>query len=74
MSAATQSPWMTVAEAAAYAKVGKKTIYGEINRGRLRAAKIGSRRDLRITTEWLDAWLTASAAPVIVNPIRKGAA
>ena len=61
------SPWLTVAQAAVYAKVGKKTIYGEVKAGRLRAARIGNRRDLRLLSAWLDDWLTASSKPVEVN-------
>jgi excisionase family DNA binding protein len=57
------SPWLTVAEAAAYARCGKKTIYGAVQRGQLRAAKIGNRRDLRILATWVDDWLIASTTP-----------
>lgn len=69
------TPWLTVAEAAGRARVGKKTIYKEIRAGRLRAARIGSRRDLRLLDEWIDQWLVASSTPTVVNrPISKGAA
>lgn len=61
------SPWLTVKEAAARARCGRKTIYGEVRAGRLRAATIGNRRDLRILAEWVDAWLTASSRPVEVS-------
>ena len=69
------SPWLTVAEAAARARCGRKTIYGEVRAGRLRAATIGNRRDLRILAEWVDDWLTASSTPVeVVNRHKRGAA
>jgi excisionase family DNA binding protein len=67
------SPWLTVAESAEIAKVGRKLIYREIKAGRLRAATIGGRRDLRIHRDWIDQWLERSATPVIVNS-KKGAA
>jgi excisionase family DNA binding protein len=58
-----RSPWLTVGEAAERARCGKKTIYKEIKAGRLRAATIGNRRDLRLLEEWVDTWLIASSAP-----------
>jgi excisionase family DNA binding protein len=59
--------WLTVAESAAIAKCGKKLVYREIKAGRLRAARIGNRRDLRIHRTWIDDWLERSATPIIVN-------
>jgi excisionase family DNA binding protein len=60
----SESPWLTVKEACAVAKVGIKLIYREVAAGRLRAARIGSRRDIRIHREWIHSWLEASAKPV----------
>jgi excisionase family DNA binding protein len=57
------SPWLTIREAAAYARCGVKLLYREVKAGRLRAARIGNRRDLRILQAWIDDWLTASATP-----------
>jgi hypothetical protein len=34
-----------------------KTIYREVKAGRLRAARVGGRRELRLLPEWVDAWL-----------------
>jgi excisionase family DNA binding protein len=59
--------WLTVTEAADHVRVGARTIYGEVRAGRLRAARVGGRRELRFRTAWLDAWLEASAAPVEVS-------
>jgi excisionase family DNA binding protein len=56
-----QSPWMTVREAARYVRCGPKVLYREIRAGRLRAARIGGRRELRIRSEWLDSWLEQKA-------------
>lgn len=35
-----ETPWLTVKQAAAYAQVGTKTIYSEVARSRLRAARV----------------------------------
>jgi excisionase family DNA binding protein len=60
--AATQ--WITVAEAAAYAHVSASILYREVQARRLRAARLGGRRNLRLRRDWIDAWLEASATPV----------
>jgi excisionase family DNA binding protein len=62
--------WLTVLQAAAVAQVGKKTIYRECAAGRLRHAKIGARRDIRIHRDWIDQWLLASSTPIEVVPRR----
>ena len=49
--------WLTVKEAAARAKCGVKVIYREVRERRLRAARIGGRRELRLKPEWVDQWL-----------------
>ena len=67
LAPAAPSPWLTVEEASSYAKVGKRTVYGEVRRGALRAAKIGGRRELRFRKEWIDAWLESSATPQDVS-------
>jgi len=59
LSMAATTPWLTVAEAAERARCGVKLIYREVKAGRLRAAKVGGRRELRILPEWIDAWLVA---------------
>jgi excisionase family DNA binding protein len=59
--------WLRVSEAAARARCSVKTIYSEVARARLRAARIGGRRDLRFRAEWIDQWLDASATPVDVT-------
>jgi excisionase family DNA binding protein len=60
--------WLTVREAARHARCGTGTIYGAVQRGQLRAARLGGRRELRFLAGWIDAWLLASSTPVIVNP------
>ena len=51
------TPWFTVKEAAARAKCGVKTLYREVRAGRLKAARVGGRRELRFRLEWIDEWL-----------------
>lgn len=60
--------WLTVNEAAAHARCGKRSIYLAVEHGQLRAARLGGRRELRFLAEWVDAWLLASSTPEIVNP------
>ncbi len=64
--------WWNVDRAAAHADCGKKLIYDEVRRGKLRAARLGGRRELRFLPEWVDAWLLAASTPVIVNPLAPG--
>ncbi|MDP3720032.1 MAG: helix-turn-helix domain-containing protein [Acidobacteriota bacterium] len=66
------TPWLTVAEAATRARVGRKTIYREIAAGRLRAAVVGGRRDFRLLDAWVDEWLMQSSEPAeILRPLRE---
>jgi excisionase family DNA binding protein len=58
---------VTACEAAAYIKVGDKCIYREVRAGRLRAARVGGRRELRFRAAWLDEYLDRSAAPVEIH-------
>jgi hypothetical protein len=44
-----------------------KTIYRECAAGRLRHAKVGGRRELRLLAEWVDAWLIATSTPIEVR-------
>lgn len=58
-AATSPSPWLTVADAAKRAQCARSTIYSEVQAGRLRAAKVGGGRILRIRPEWVDEWLQA---------------
>ena len=60
------TPWLTPKEAAGRARCGVKMIYREVKGGRLRAARIAGRRELRMKPEWVDAWLEHTAKPVEV--------
>jgi excisionase family DNA binding protein len=68
--------WLLASEAAERARVRVRTIYREVKAGRLKAARVGFRRELRFKAEWVDAWLEASAKPVLVevSRSRQGAA
>jgi excisionase family DNA binding protein len=65
-STTSPSPWLTVAEAAQRARCGVKTVYREVRAGRLRAARIGGRRELRLRPEWVDAWLDQTSAVMVI--------
>jgi excisionase family DNA binding protein len=67
---ADETVWLTVKQAAAVAQCGMKTIYREVRAGRLRAARIGARRDLRIHRDWVNEWLVNASTPVAVVPMR----
>ncbi len=67
------SPWRTVKEGAARARVHPSVIYREVKAGRLRAVRIGGRRDLRLRDEYIDEWLESSLKPVeLPVPFRFG--
>lgn len=59
--ASASSPWLTVEQGAARALVSRRTIYDACRNGRLRHARVGNRRDIRLRSEWIDQWLEASA-------------
>lgn len=63
--------WLTVEQARAVIQCGSKLVYREIRAGRLRASRIGGRRDLRIHRDWIDQYLTHCADPVEVRPLRE---
>ena len=65
--AGSRSPWLTVKEAADRARCGPKLIYREVKARRLKAARLGGRRELRFLAEWIDEWLTTSCT---IEPIR----
>jgi excisionase family DNA binding protein len=71
----TTTPWLRVGEAAEYARCGRKLLYREVAAGRLRAARVGGRREIRTRCEWLDEWLQATvsdAAQAVVPFVPRG--
>ena len=73
MNDQAETPWITVKEAAQYAKCGTKSIYLGVASGKLNAARLGGRRELRFVREWLDEWLRATSTLVLVNPAAQNA-
>ena len=59
--------WLTRQEGAQRARVSEATIGREVRAGRLRAARVGGRRALRLKPEWIDIWLESTAAPIEVR-------
>jgi excisionase family DNA binding protein len=54
--------WMKVDEACRHAgNVSRKTLYGAVRARRLKAARVGSGRNLLFAAEWLDDWLRSSS-------------
>jgi excisionase family DNA binding protein len=71
----TTTPWLRIGEAAEYARCGRKLLYREVAAGRLRAARVGGRREIRTRREWLDEWLQATvgdAAQSVVPFVPRG--
>lgn len=66
----TNAKWLTVNEAAEHARCGKRSIYMGVQQGKLRAARLGGRRELRFLTEWIDEWLLASSTPKVIDSTR----
>jgi excisionase family DNA binding protein len=67
----TDSPWLTLVEAAQYAKRSRRVLRAAITDGRLRAAVIGGRKEILTRREWLDAWIEDQAAPVMITARRR---
>ena len=57
-----QSPWLTVKQGATWAQCGRRQLYEAVQRGDLRAVRVGGRGELRFRQEWIDAWLEATPA------------
>ena len=57
----SDSRWLTPGMAAKEARVGRRRIYTEVRRRRLRAARIGGRNEIRINRSWLYEWLESLA-------------
>lgn len=65
------SPWLTLAQAAAYVHRGRRFLRCEVKKGRLRAALVGGRREILTRREWLDDYLEAQAAPIDFHSRRR---
>ncbi len=56
------TPWLTVAEAAAYLSVNQDFIYDACATGGLRYKRLAGRRSIRTQAKWLDDWMHSGAA------------
>ena len=61
MNPPIETPWLTIREAAAYARRGPRQIRRAVHDGRLRAAIVGERKQILTRREWLDQMITDEA-------------
>ena len=72
VDATTNSPWLTLGEAATYVRRGRRWLRKEATDGRVRHAIVGGRKEMLFRREWLDQHLEDLATPTIM-PMRKRA-
>lgn len=60
--------WFTLREAADYCRCSTVTLGREARLGRLRGYKLARRREWRFAAGDLDAWMRASAEPIVFVP------
>lgn len=63
---AESDPWLTLEQASKLVQAHQATLRREIRRARLRAARIGGRRSIRLRRSWLETWLEATTTPMEV--------
>ena len=69
MTEPLNTPWLNLGDAGTYAcGRGRRFLRKEIEAGRLRAARIGGRREYFTRRDWVDDWLENLAKPVMVSP------
>jgi excisionase family DNA binding protein len=56
-------PWLTLRQSTIETQVHESTLRREIRAGRLRHARVGGRKSVRIRRSWLAQWLEQSATP-----------
>ena len=66
-ASADVDPWLTITQGARYVHVHQATLRREMYRGRLRHARVGGRKAIRLRRSWLDQWLEGSSTPVEVR-------
>ena len=60
----SETPWLTLAEAAVYLRRGKRFLAREVKAGRLRAARIGGRGEILTSRAWCDDYIEKMATPI----------
>jgi hypothetical protein len=60
-------PWLTLSDVTTRVRCGRKIIYRAVAAGKLRAAVINARGDLRFRPEWVDAWLDGLAPAEMIR-------
>lgn len=70
MSVNAINQWWTCKETAAYLRKSPAFVRHEIKMGRLRAARVGSRRDVLCCAAWCDAWVSSQADVHMLKPRR----
>ena len=66
-TATEADPWLTHRQGGKYVQANEATLRREIQRGRLRHARIGGRKSIRLRRSWLDAWLEETSTPIEVR-------
>jgi len=64
---ADPGPWLTLRQGADRAHAHEATLRREIRAGRLRCARLGGRKNIRLRASWIDEWLEASSKPLEVG-------
>lgn len=64
--------WKNLKAAAEYVHRHPQTLTREVNRGRLRAAKVGGRGEYFFREEWLDEWMESQSTPIVMPLRRRG--
>lgn len=67
MTSSHGTRWLTTTEAAKIVKVSTRVIYHAVKRGKLRAAKIDGRGDLRFRRQWIDEWVESCTTPLEIG-------
>jgi excisionase family DNA binding protein len=63
-NAVVDDPWLTLQQGAKHVQAHEATLRREMKAGRLRYAKVGGRKCIRLRRSWLDSWLEGSVRPV----------
>lgn len=62
--------WWTCKETAVYLRKSPAFVRSEVKAGRLKAARVGSRRDVLCCAKWCDEWVASQAEVHLFRPRR----